>query len=137
MRGITPVIAIIMLVVIAVAVVGLAYGFIMSVFSGATGKVVVIGGASSCSDGAANIRVTNAGTGTIAEGDMSVTRTVCSPSRGCPTVQPVFEFTKFPLKPDESGGIKESSNLCGKGHSCQYVVNVGAGSYATMARCAS
>ena len=73
-KGITPVIATIMLVLITVGVVGLFYGWSSGLFGTQTEKVVSIpSGGATCNNGLITVRVLNAGsTATVTDTDVIV-----------------------------------------------------------------
>ena len=146
MRGITPVISVILLLIITVAIMGLAYGFISGFFGTVTGKAAIVSGQSSCSSGAVNIYIRNAGTGPISisadgtgvlNGDATVIRT----SGGIPTWQPRNAAGACALggpcliQPQEAGTLQETTTICGAGQTCTYDVSIGGILFPTRARC--
>ena len=137
MKGITPVVATIMLLIIAVAIVGLAYGFITGFFSGVTRTAAIVSGVSSCSGGAASIVIRNAGTGTIViASDVTFTRTGCTSGGAlglCPAGQPTFTGPTT-IGPGASATLTDGT-LCGAGNSCRYDVAIGGVVYPTRVDC--
>ncbi len=84
-KGITPVIALVMLILITVGVVGLFYGWSSGLFNTQTEKVVNIpSGGATCNNGLITVRVLNVGsTSTVTESDVIVAQingTECSKS---------------------------------------------------------
>ncbi len=73
-KGITPVIALVMLILITVGVVGLFYGWSSGLFSTQTEKAVSIPpGGATCKNGLVTVRVVNIGsTSTITDSDVIV-----------------------------------------------------------------
>lgn len=132
-KGITPVVAIVILLIIALGVVGLAYGFISGIIGTATGKAVFLSGLSPCTGGLASINMTNVGTQTIANDgpgeDVSVTRTSCT-GANC-VVENYVHGGNF--GPNAQGWVSDSG--CGIASVCIYDVRVGPVSYPTRAAC--
>lgn len=141
-KGITPVVAIVILLIIAVAVVGMGYGFISGFIGTVTGKAAIISGASTCIDGKVSIAITNGGTDDITNNDITIIRSACqqgSNATKCPTNPTAFE-TISTIKPG-SAGIKTENitttgtEPCGGGRVCMYDVTIGGVTFPTRANC--
>lgn len=129
-KGITPVIAIVILLIIAVAVVGLAYGFISGIFSTVTGKAVIVSGKASCTGGLATITITNVGSMDLTAADLSgnIRRT----DGGTSTYEDLDPKT---VEIGKSGTVTETTTSnCGTG-TCQYEVTIGGVSHPARADC--
>jgi len=145
-KGITPVVAVVLLLIITVSVVGMGYTFVLGFFGTISGKAVFISGMSSCGGGKVNIIVTNVGTGDIAESDVVIVRTNCIEKGGstCPSDPAKFSektVDDFPVSPEKSGVLVEDDAQaginapCGADNKCTYNVLVGAGVFTTTANC--
>ncbi len=136
-KGITPVVSIVMLLIIAVAVVGLAYGFISGFFSTVTGKAAIVSGAGSCStDGHVTITISNVGSDSLETTDMTVVA-----KSGSNAVWPGdWDITDFDggLAPGSAGQLTENSETtnqyCEDGI-CTYDVVVGGTVHPVRADC--
>ncbi len=75
MKGISPVIATLLLLVITLGLIGMAYGYISGIFTAKTGKSIdeITGSASCTIGGAASWTVKNIGSTAIVAGDLSLT----------------------------------------------------------------
>lgn len=150
-KGITPVVAIVLLVIITLVVVGAAYGFIIGIFGTATSKAAFVNGQASCtSDGNVTIFLTNIGqanislhtAGGVLDGDVTIIRIsggtgdpLWNSSIGFPTN--CVEADPCEIAPGKAGKIKETANQCGAGgeETCLYDVIVGGFTYKTRADC--
>ena len=145
-KGITPVIAIVLLLIITVAVVGLAYGFITGFFAATTGTAIFVPGVAQCdpTTGRVTITVTNAGTSQIQVGSLTVVTKSCTgnaptlcPSTGSAIVAASgttnwLSSALWPLDTQETGTIATQSAVtavayrdCGAGNNCFYDVVAG------------
>jgi len=132
-KGITPVVAIVILLIIALGVVGLAYGFISGIIGTATGKAAFISGSSRCALGVVTIDLTNVGTQSIIDADVIITQTL--PAGGTSAFLALDPTT---IAPNEIGSKTENAAggfICGPGIICTYDVRVGPISYPTRAAC--
>ena len=137
-KGIDAVVSTIILLIIAVAIVGLAYGFISGFFGTVTGKAAIISGVSSCTGGNVQIVIRNGGTGTIYDTDVApIIRTSCINTTvgGCSSSQPTVTFTPANIGPGQAMTGTESANACGSGNSCTYDIAVGGVIFPTRAKC--
>lgn len=142
-KGITPVVAIVLLLIIAVAVVGLAYGFITGFFGTLTGKAAIVSGAASCDNaGLSTVTITNVGSDAIDNPDITILRTNCQDSDGsCPTDPTLFVNLASPIEPGSAGTLTEAvadpgvTAPCGLDHTCFYDVTVGGVTFPTRADC--
>lgn len=131
-RGITPVVSIVLLLIIAVAVVGMGYGFISGFFSTVTGKAAIISGVSSCNAGDVTIVITNAGEDVIDTNDIQFVGTGCSPSAvGCPNDA---VFTAAPIAAGSSAKFAGAA-ACVSGSVCTFDVAVAGVIFPTRAEC--
>jgi flagellin-like protein len=73
MKGISTVIATLMMLVITIALAGMAYMYISGVFTAQTQGIEIVD--SWCSDGIVNVRIRNIGTAAISADAISVTQT--------------------------------------------------------------
>jgi FlaG/FlaF family flagellin (archaellin) len=134
-KGITPVVAVVLLLIIAVAVVGLAYSFISGFFSATTGKAAVVVGAGRCdsASGQVTITMTNTGTNTLDISDVTVMLKSCTAggTTACPAATSFTTGTgsTWPLNLGATGTIEEVDDItydyCGLGNICFYDVVVG------------
>ncbi len=82
MKGISPIIAIIIILLITIAIAGAAYSYISIIWGRTTEGIQLI--SSDCSGTTVSLTVRNVGTTALASADITVTRT--SPT-GAPTIQ--------------------------------------------------
>ena len=86
-KGITPIIAIVILLLITIAIAGVAYTFITGVVTNTAGKTVQVTGTSCAADGSVVIYFQNVGTDTVTTpgtnaGDVQVKNGICVTSSG-------------------------------------------------------
>lgn len=138
-KGITPIISIIMLLIIAIAIVGMAFGFMVGMVGTVTNKAVIISGLSSCASGRAAIFITNAGNGNIVGSDINVVLTKCtgSNSANCPSEADFSNtLSSLDIEPESTGIIKENEGSgCSKSNNCVYDVIVNGVMFKTMVNC--
>ena len=127
-KGITPIIAVIILLLITVALAGMAWAFLSGYFTGLTGKTIAIVDYSCISGGIAQVIVRNSGTDMIALtppacnvantitggatftcGDMTITKTTGSLVTG--------ELDKTSITKGNNVIFTEN---CGAGNTCTY-----------------
>ncbi|MBU0953737.1 MAG: hypothetical protein KKA90_04975 [Nanoarchaeota archaeon] len=83
-KGITPIIAIVILLLITIAIAGIAYTFITGVVTNTAGKTVRVTGATCANNGDMIIYFQNVGTETVTtNGDVTVENPVCVSGTGC------------------------------------------------------
>jgi len=139
-KGITPVVAVVLLLIIAVAVVGMGYAFISGFFSTVAGKAAVVSGLLSCetTTGDVTVVVTNAGTETITKAsDVVIVAKSCddtaglgctATTTGCPTAGSAEPGTSMQL---------ECTAACPTltGGKCTFDVSVAGALFPTVANC--
>ena len=130
-KGISEAMTVVLLVLITIAVVGLAYVFFSGFFGTATGKAVFVSGSSSCVAGEARIVVVNGGTADIPVSEVSIVRTSCNG----PTTCPADTLVSQPTSPILAGSSGTFSSLCAQNNYCTFDVTVGGATYPTRANC--
>jgi len=116
LKGITPIISIIILLLIVVAVSGAAYTYIMGYWSGMTGKAIEMVRAY-CHNGQVSITVRNIGTDNINAGDVT-TQVDWVVGSGTATIQE-------PGYPIQVGKTADFTHDCGASNVCRYMIVVG------------
>ena len=122
MKGISPIIAIIIILLITIAIAGAAYSYI-SVIWGRTSEGIQLV-STTCTAGTAKLTVRNIGTDALTATDITVTRT--NPAGAGTIVKPA-------INPGATGDITDSA--CGAGNLCIYQVLVSGQSQPLMAQC--
>lgn len=138
MKGIAPVIAVVLLAMVTVAIVGLVYAFLSGFQSTATSKVAFIRGDSLCNpDGYTTIVVTNVGTAPLLPGDFEIARQRCMATNGRICTNDLGDFDI----PQEigvglSGMLNETdTDPCGPLATCDYRISIAGIMYITRAYC--
>lgn len=133
MKGIEAAITIVILLLVAVAIVGLAYAFITGFFTTITGNAGYVGGSSFCnSAGVVTIVVTNGGTAALPSTAVTIVRQSCTGgtcvAAGTPTATGTW--------PVPIGSTGTYTINCGTGGSaCGFGVTIAGVTYNTVANC--
>ncbi len=122
MKGISPIIAIIIILLITIAIAGAAYSYISIIWGRTTEGLQLV--SSDCTAGAVSLTVRNVGTKTMATTDVTVTRT--SPTGGSPALS-------ADIAAGATGTIADAA--CGSGNMCIYKVLAGGQAQEMYAQC--
>ena len=130
MKGISPIIAIIIILLITIAIAGSAYAYISIVWGGMVTEAIQITG-QSCSGDQATIYVKNIGTGVLAAADFTV-------ERDGTTLTITTDYTiDATIAQGVVGTIKETAtgSNCDADNYCKYTLIVGGRVYRTDIQC--
>jgi flagellin-like protein len=126
MRGITPIIAIIILLLITVAIAGVAFSYITMYYGGLTNKVIEVTGVATCTSGSVKIPIKNSGTSDISMSEFTFTRDQ-------PTGTPAGNLWTGTLSVGKLIYINDTG--CGAGNYCKYSITVAGRTTSPMVQC--
>ena len=131
-KGITPIIAIVILLLIVVAIAGMAYTFILGFYGSFTGQVLEITSSTCYSNGSVMLFIKNNGQEAIDSADINVAREVVAGTAGA------APYVKLPatLDPGGSGMIYNACTTpAGGTATCRYVVTSAGRSQTVVMQC--
>ena len=123
MKGICPIIAIIIILLITIAIAGAAYSYISIVWGGMTTRAIEITG-QTCTGGLTTVYVKNAGTNVLTNTDFLIERDIAGTST---TLTSGTEYAAIAdIAQGDTGTIVElATQGCGATNYCKYTIIVG------------
>jgi flagellin-like protein len=110
-KGITPIIAVIILLLITVALAGMAWAFLSGYFTGMTGKTIAVVDYSCVNSNTAQVIIRNSGTGTIDLGTCTVAGSITTSTFTCGDLTITRTSGAMAGKLDKSGNLNQGLNV--------------------------